>query len=205
MQILRRKHCVSTTETMNRIYLVGYMGAGKTTVARRIAQRLGWEVADTDALFEAKYRISVDNFFHKYDETLYRKLESQVLKETESLENVVISTGGGTPCHFDNMEWMNQHGLTVFLQISSKAAVDRLLHSKRKRPLIEGKTEAELTEFVTQHYASRLPFYERAQMTMKAENFDMDGFIKLIENEQIASCFAEFPCGACGLCRKENR
>ena len=68
---------------MNRIYLVGYMGAGKTTAARRIANRLGWEVADTDAMFEEKYRISIDDFFQKYDEPLYRKLESQVLKETE--------------------------------------------------------------------------------------------------------------------------
>ena len=168
---------------MNRIYLVGYMGAGKTTVARRLASHLGWEVVDTDAMFEEKYRISVDDFFHKYDEPLYRKLESQVLKETESLENVVISTGGGTACYFDNMDWMNQHGLTVFLRISEKAVVDRLLHAKRKRPLAEGKTEAELTEFVNQHYTARLPFYEQAKITVKAEDFDLENLIKQIENE----------------------
>ena len=97
------------------------MGAGKTTAARRLAQRLGWEVADTDDLFEEKYKISVCDFFNKYDEALYRKLESEVLKSTESLEDVVISTGGGTACYFDNMDWMNQHGLTVFLRISQKA------------------------------------------------------------------------------------
>ena len=67
---------------LNRIYLVGYMGAGKTTAARRLAHRLGWEVVDTDALFEEKYKISVNDFFNKYDETLYRKLESEVLKAT---------------------------------------------------------------------------------------------------------------------------
>ena len=168
---------------MNRIYIVGYMGAGKTTAARRLANRLGWEVVDTDDLFEEKYRISVDDFFHKYDEALYRKLESQVLKETESLENVVVSTGGGTACYFDNMEWMNRHGLTVFLRISEKAVIDRLLHAKRKRPLSTGKSESELTAFVQQHYASRLPFYEQAKITIKSEDLDLDNLVRLVENE----------------------
>ena len=171
---------------MNKIYLVGYMGAGKTTAARRLAQRLGWEVADTDDLFEAKYKISVCDFFNKYDEPLYRKLESEVLKETESLENVVISTGGGTACYFDNMDWMNQHGLTVFLRISQKAVVDRLVHAKRKRPLAEGKTEEELTAFVEQHYTERLPFYEQARITVKAEDLDLDGLMKQIEELRLS-------------------
>ena len=159
------------------------MGAGKTTTARRLASHLGWEVVDTDAMFEEKYRISVCDFFNKYDEPLYRKLESEVLKSTESLENVVISTGGGTACYFDNMDWMNQHGLTVFLSISQKAVVDRLLHAKRKRPLAEGKTESELTEFVTRHYTERLPFYEQARITVKSEDLDLENLLKLIENE----------------------
>ena len=141
-------------------------------------------ISDTDALFEEKYRISIDDFFHKYDEPLYRKLESQVLKETESLENTVISTGGGTACYFDNMEWMNRHGLTVFMRISEKAVIDRLLHAKRKRPLSTGKTEAELTVFVQQHYTSRLPFYEQARITVKSEDLDLENLIKLIENEK---------------------
>ena len=166
---------------MDKIYIVGYMGAGKTTAAKRLAHRLGWEVADTDALFEEKYRISVDDFFQKYDEPLYRKLESEILKSTESLDKVVISTGGGTACYFDNMDWMNQHGLTVFMRISPAAAVDRVLHSRHKRPLARGKTEAELMEFVSQHYAARMPFYERAQITVKSEDFDLEGLMMMIE------------------------
>lgn len=167
---------------MNRIYLVGYMGAGKTTAAKRIAYQLGWDVVDTDSLFEEKYRISVDDFFQKYDEQLYRRLESEILKNTESLTNTVISTGGGTACFFDNMDWMNSHGLTVFMRISPKAAVDRLLHSRHKRPLARGKSEAELTEYVNWHYASRLPFYEQARITVKSEDFDLDGLMEQIKN-----------------------
>ena len=135
------------------------MGAGKTTAARRLANRLGWD------------------FFHKYDEPLYRKLESEVLKSTESIENVVISTGGGTACYFDNMEWMNQHGLTIFMRISIEAVVNRLMNAKRKRPLAEGKSEEELTAFVSQHYASRIPFYEQARITAKSENLDLDDLL----------------------------
>ena len=166
---------------MDRIYIVGYMGAGKTTSARRLAHRLGWEVADTDALFEEKYKISVNDFFNKYDEPLYRKLESEVLKATKSLDHVVVSTGGGTACYFDNMEWMNQHGLTVFLRISPQAAVDRVIHSRHKRPLVEGKSEEELTEFVNQHYASRMVFYEQAKITVESENLDVEGMMNKIK------------------------
>ncbi len=165
---------------MNRIYIVGYMGAGKTTTARRLAQRLGWEAVDTDTLFEMKYKISVCDFFNKYNETLYRKLEADVLKETGCLENVVVSTGGGTACYFGNMDWINRNGLSVFLSISEKAVVDRLLHAKRKRPLVVGKSETELAEFVAHQYITRLPFYEQAKITVKAENLDMDGLLKLV-------------------------
>ena len=158
------------------------MGAGKTTAAKRLANRLGWDVADTDAMFEAKYRISIDDFFQKYDEPLYRKLEADILKNTDNLSNTVISTGGGTACYFDNMEWMNQHGLTVFMRISPESVVDRVIHSHHKRPLVRGKSEEELLDFVSRHYAERLPFYEQACITVKSENLDLDNLIGLIGN-----------------------
>lgn len=166
---------------MDKIYIVGYMGAGKTTAAKRLANRLGWEVVDTDALFEEKYRISVDDFFKKYDEPLYRKLESEILKSTEKMENTVISTGGGTACYYDNMDWMNLHGLTVFMRVSPAAAVDRVLHSHHKRPLVRGKSETELMEYVNWHYASRMPFYEQAKITVKSENLDLDALLERIK------------------------
>lgn len=165
---------------MNRIYLVGYMGAGKSTAAKRLANRLGWEHYDTDALFEGKYRISVDDFFHKYDETLFRKFETQILQSTENLENAVISTGGGTPCFNDNMAWMNEHGTTIFLKISPQSAVSRIQLSKKKRPLAENKTEAELAAFVEKHYGARMSFYEQAQHVVKGEDLDLEIVVELL-------------------------
>ena len=166
---------------MNRIYLIGYMGAGKSTAAKRLANRLGWEHYDTDALFEEKYHISVDDFFHKYDEALFRKLESKILQSTENLENAVISTGGGTPCFNDNMAWMNEHGTTAFLKISPQTAVSRIRLSKKKRPLAAGKTETELAAFVGKHYGSRMPFYEQAQYVVKGEDLDIEALLALLQ------------------------
>lgn len=166
---------------LNRIYLVGYMGSGKSSAMKLIANKLSWQAYDVDRLFEERYKISVQDFFHKYDEDAFRKLESQILKETVKYENAVIATGGGTPCFFDNMDWINENGLSVFLKVSAKTAVNRLINSKKKRPLIEGKNEAELLEYVENHYNTRIPFYKKAHITVKGESLD----IKEILDKQI--------------------
>ena len=165
---------------LKRIYLVGYMGSGKSSALKQLGKLLSWETYDLDHLFEEKYKISVQDFFHKYDEAAFRKLESQLLKETVKYENAVIATGGGTPCFYDNMEWMNANGTTIFLKVSAKTAVNRLLNSKKKRPLIEGKSEEQLLEYVEQHYGERMPFYEKAQYTVKGEDLDIKSFCQQV-------------------------
>lgn len=156
------------------------MGAGKSTTAKRLAHRLGMESYDTDRLFEERFHISANDFFKKYDEALYRKLESQILRETLQYEHAVIATGGGTPCFNDNMDWMNQNGITIFLKISPQTAIHRLSQSKVKRPKIVDKTPEELAEFVQKNYAERMPFYEKAQLTFKGEDCDLDALTALI-------------------------
>lgn len=163
-----------------RIYIVGYMGAGKSTTAKRLAHRLGLDCYDTDRLFEEKYRISVNDFFHKYDENLYRKLETLILQSTEQYENAVIATGGGTACFNDNMNWMNHHGITVFLKVSPLTSYNRLLHSKVKRPLAIDKSPEELLEFINTNYTARMSYYEQAQIVVKGENLDLELLINAI-------------------------
>ena len=165
-----------------RIYLVGYMGAGKSTTSKRLAARLGWEAYDTDRLFEARYRISINDFFHKYDADLYRKLETQILHETLSLDQAVIATGGGPPCFNDNMDWMNLNGFTVFLKISPQSAIVRLSQSKVKRPILIDKSPEELSDFIIKNYTERLPFYEQARLTFKGENCDVEALANAIMN-----------------------
>ena len=166
--------------TLKRIFLIGYMGSGKSSALKQLGKLLSWETYDLDRLFEERYKISVQDFFHKYDETAFRKLESQLLKEIVNYENAIIATGGGTPCFYDNMEWMNANGTTIFLKVSTKTAVNRLLNSKKKRPLIEGKSEEQLLEYVERHYGERMPFYEKAHITVKGENLDAKEILSLI-------------------------
>lgn len=165
---------------MSRIYLIGYMGAGKSSAMKHLAKLLSWKAYDLDGLFEERYKISVQDFFHKYDEDAFRKLERELLKETFSYDNAIIATGGGTACHYDNMELMKENGITVFIKISYKTAVNRLINSKKKRPLIEGKNEEMLMEYVEQHYGGRMPFYEKAHITIKGENLDTEALMKEI-------------------------
>ncbi len=162
---------------LKRIYLIGYMGSGKSSALKQLGKLLSWSTYDLDNLFEERYKISVQDFFHKYDEAAFRKLESQLLKETINYENAVIATGGGTPCFFDNMDWMNENGTTIFIKVAPMTAVHRLMQSKKKRPLIEGKSEQEVIEFVNRHYGERMKFYEKAKITVKGENLDFTQLI----------------------------
>lgn len=165
-----------------RIYIIGYMGAGKSGVAKQLAARIGWQSCDTDSMFEDKYKITINDFFAKYGQDLFRKLESDILHSTAQMDKVVVATGGGMPCFFDNMDFMNNNGLTVFLSMSAKSAAIRLSQTKKKRPLTKGLSGDELLRFVEQQYEQRLPFYTQAQMTFKAENCDVENIAITISN-----------------------
>lgn len=158
----------------DRIYIIGYMCSGKSSISRKVAARLGYELYDTDDWFEEKYHICVQDFFEKYGEDHFRKFESEILKKTGEMHHVVISTGGGTPCFFDNMQWMKENGTTIFVRVSPLTSYHRIMNAKRKRPLVYGKSEDELRQYVENHYNSRLPIYEQADFIVKGENFDIE-------------------------------
>ena len=160
------------------------MCSGKSSISRKVAARLGYEPYDTDDMFEEKYHICVQDFFEKYGEDNFRKFESDILKKTGEMHHVVVSTGGGTPCFFDNMQWMNQNGVTVFVKVNPITSFHRIMNAKRKRPLVYGKSEDELREYVVNHYNSRLPMYEQSTFTVKGEDVDIDEIVGLLTQLQ---------------------
>jgi shikimate kinase len=172
---------------MNRIYLVGFMGAGKSTVGKKLSSLLDYQFLDLDDDFEESYKISIHSFFKKYDETLFRKLEYQKLLSSLSRKNTVISTGGGTPCFFDSMDVMNANGITVYLKMSPEAIASRLKIAKKKRPLVESTSDEELLEFIKNKLEARKGFYEKAKITINAINLDVKQLSEQIQKE-IAAC-----------------
>lgn len=164
-----------------RIYLVGYMYSGKTTVGRLLAQRLGYDFVDTDQLFENKYRTTIPLFLKKYDEPLFRKLEAQVLRSTETMDHVVVATGGGTPCHHGSMEWILQHGVAVHLQLDLEGALLRHAQSRNVRPLLAQMDEKECREYVSRQLSQRDPYYTLAPISIDALNPDVEALAAAVK------------------------
>jgi shikimate kinase len=159
---------------MNRIFLIGYMGSGKTTVGKLLAEKLGYSFVDMDAHIEEKYFKSVSEIFSQLGEQEFRILEKKCLHEVAEFESVVISTGGGAPCFFDNMDFMNVHGLTVYLKLSAKELTNRLEHSRDgKRPLLAGKKGEDLVQFISEGLSKREPFYNQATLIASSNNMDV--------------------------------
>ncbi len=144
------------------IFLVGFMGCGKTTLGRKLANRLGYMFMDLDHVFEAQEGMSIGAYFSKYGEEKFREAESSVLKDSKYPEHAIIATGGGLPCFYDNMEWMNAHGKTVYIKLSAKTLADRLQSEKDERPLLRERHGEALVTFIAEKLEEREPFYNRA-------------------------------------------
>src|SRR5579872_5837104 len=147
-----------------KIFLIGFMGSGKTTLGRKLAARMQYEFIDLDHKLEQQVELSIAEYFSFFGEDSFRKKESEVLKKTTYPENVVISTGGGLPCYFDNMEWMKANGTVVYLKLAPKTLADRLENGKEERPLLQDKHGDELVVFIEQKLAEREKFYLQANI-----------------------------------------
>jgi len=163
-----------------KIFLIGFMGSGKTTIGRRLVERIGFDFVDTDSFIEMQQGLTVSEVFARYGEAAFREMERNILPEIQKLEFAVVSTGGGMPCYKDNMEVMRSIGKVVYLKTSPQALTRRLLRSHTERPLIKGKTENELQQFIEEKLIEREPFYNRAHIVVQTENFSMDELLRSI-------------------------
>jgi len=157
-----------------RIYFIGYMASGKSKVGSDLAERIGYSFSDLDDLFEEKYRISIYNFFEKYGESNFRKIESRILHETRNLDQAVISTGGGTPCFFNNMAFIKDSGYSIYLRWNIPSLVQRLKNIRKKRPVLREFEGKDLLESVTKHLKERETFYNQADFIYEAETDNLD-------------------------------
>jgi shikimate kinase len=148
------------------------MGAGKTTVGKALANVANLRFIDLDLYIETRYRKSIEQLFAENGENSFREIERAILKEVSEFEDVVVSTGGGAPCFFDNMRLMNEKGATVYLKASPEALAKRLNKCKDKRPLIKNKSELELLKFIAVTLNNREPFYNQASVTFETGEFE---------------------------------
>lgn len=141
------------------------MGCGKTTLGKRLAETLGFTFVDIDGFIEQKYHKTVADIFAEMGQDKFREIEKKTLHEVAQFEMTVIATGGGAPCFYDNIEVMNNAGLTVYIKMSPEQLADRLENSRAgKRPLIEGKSGEELRQFITDGLQQREYFYLQAKL-----------------------------------------
>ena len=157
---------------MKRIFLIGYMGAGKTTVGKVLSRQLGLSFIDLDHYIEGRYHKTVGQLFAEKGEDAFRDIERRMLREVAAFEDVLVSTGGGAPCFFDNMEFMNRTGKTVFLNVHPDVLFRRLRIAKQQRPILQGKEDDELMDFIIQALEKRAPFYTQAQYIFNADELE---------------------------------
>ena len=167
---------------MKSIIIIGYMGAGKTTVGKARAKELGIMFYDLDWYIESRMHKTVKQIFDESGEDGFRQIEHNMLHEVAEVENIVLSCGGGTPCFFDNMDYMNQLGETVYLKASPETLYAHLKMGKGVRPLLLNKTPEEVQVFIREQLQKREPFYEKAKHIFDVNV--MDNFDKI--NETVA-------------------
>jgi shikimate kinase len=167
------------------IFLIGFMGSGKTTLGKQLAAKLGYRFIDQDEVIEQKYQMTVSEIFAKHGEEEFRSAENEVLQELVKRESCVIATGGGAPCFHNNMELMNGSGYTIYIKVDPEILVQRLKASHSTRPLLKDKSEAEMLEYTQQKLTERSPFYSRSKLILYSKNLTIDDILRALEDMDV--------------------
>jgi len=171
---------------MKRIFLIGYMGAGKTTVGKGLANRLKLSFIDLDTYIESRHHKTVREIFEEKGEDAFRNIEKTMLREVAEFEDVLIATGGGAPCFSDNVEFMNSVGTTIYLKVSVKELAARLETCKQTRPVLKNRSGESLVAFISESLEKREPFYSKANVVFDVDKMltksDVDNIINALEH-----------------------
>ena len=164
------------------IYIIGFMGSGKTTAGRKLASLLGWSFIDLDKKIEEHTGKTIPEIFSLHGEAYFRNIETGLLKNLKSETDAVISTGGGTPCYSDNMDFMLKTGLTLYLKLTPDQLKSRLSESKGERPLIKDLDKAKLQSFIEEKLTEREKWYDRSDITVEGIDLDINLLLNLVKS-----------------------
>ena len=153
-----------------KIFIIGFMGSGKSHVGQQLAQLLDYLYVDTDNLVENTEGSPIAELFDAKGEAAFRAIESNALKGLSKWDNIIVATGGGAPCFHDNMAFINNSGISVYLKTDAELLLERLKSEAQKRPLLRGRSEAELLAFINSKIAERAVFYEQADIVIEQKN-----------------------------------
>jgi shikimate kinase len=167
----------------SKIFLIGFMGSGKSTAGRKLATQLNWSFIDLDEKIEKMEGMKISDIFSHKGEPYFRELETKALKELKSETNAVISTGGGTPCFGDNMDFMLGSGLTIYLKMTPASLKNRLAKSSEGRPLLREIDRKDLQRFIAGKLAEREKWYSRAEIVIDGFNNDLSDLLSLIQKQ----------------------
>lgn len=157
---------------MQRIFLIGYMGAGKTTLGKVLAQVMNLTFLDLDNFIEEHYHRTISQIFAEVGEDGFRRMEHDALVEASKFEDVVISLGGGTPCFMGNMQIVNNAGISIYLKPSEEVLLRRLIKGKAKRPIIADKNDEELRAFIHAALEKREPYYLQSNIIFESSHLE---------------------------------
>lgn len=165
-----------------RVFLIGFMASGKSSVGKKLSKKIGLPFVDLDDYIEEKYNSTIRLLILDKGMDGFREIEKQSLETLiNKNENVLISTGGGTPYYFDNMELMNENGVTIYLEVDIPTLVDRLINAKKDRPLIWGKSREDLTVYAKDLLGKRQPFYNQAKYIINGKSLKINSLVSLFE------------------------
>lgn len=168
-----------------RIFLIGFMGSGKTTLGKQLSEKLGLPFIDLDERIETAAGMKINDIFSKKGEEFFRKLEAVRLREViEEEENMILACGGGTPCYYDNITFINATGISIWLNTPKEVMADRLLKEAGHRPLVNGLSAEKLTEFIEDRLEQRLAYYSQATLTVDPSSISIDSLVQQIKEHE---------------------
>ena len=156
------------------------MGCGKSTFGKKLSKALGYQFIDLDQEITKNTGMSIPELFELHGENHFRTIEQETLTATFSLSDTVVACGGGCPCFFDNIDQINQHGVSVYIQMHPKSLFIRLKQNTDTRPLLKNKTDEALLDYINQKLNERKVFYEKAQHIVKGENLKINELVDLL-------------------------